>query len=171
MVSEQFRQLAQPLFLSHISICAFSRNVRKQCAQLKALSDGKSHAVYLARTLTIDFRSSFDEGKSVTTLKNALTKNLERAIRSLKNVNKVMFVLCFFTKCFAQMTETQQMENWAGRSILGFRTHLEWIVNYSIAGYQHRHLTTRSTFPPTQRSLKPATNLFRVEEAILRPTY
>ncbi|KIM41330.1 hypothetical protein M413DRAFT_10949 [Hebeloma cylindrosporum] len=64
-IIKSFRQLAQPLLLSHISICAFCGDVRKQ--------------------------SSSFEGKSVNIFKNALVKNLEGAIRSLKNVNKVIW--------------------------------------------------------------------------------
>ncbi|KAF8961853.1 hypothetical protein BDZ97DRAFT_1920971 [Flammula alnicola] len=99
LVSRQFKDIVRPFLLSHINVGGFSSKVRNRPAQLRYLSDGNCAASSLARTITIDFTASFtasfknDPAKVLNLMERTMLKYLAAAIRSFKNVNRVICIV------------------------------------------------------------------------------
>ncbi|KAF8961865.1 hypothetical protein BDZ97DRAFT_2076761 [Flammula alnicola] len=99
LVSRQFKDIVQPLLFSNINVGGFSSSVRTRLAQLRDLSDGNFAASSLARTITIDFTASFtasfmnDPAKVIDLMERTMLKRLPAAIRSFKNVNRVICII------------------------------------------------------------------------------
>ncbi|KAH9474439.1 hypothetical protein JR316_0012898 [Psilocybe cubensis] len=93
LASRQLRAIAQPLLLSRVNIGTSGVLRVKMLGQLKDLASGVCSSSLYARTLTIDYRTSFPDArnKSLYPNKTEFLNYLPAALESFKNIEKVVW--------------------------------------------------------------------------------